>query len=252
MDEADYDLAYAKYQERFADAGDFNFYFVGNIDEAKLKEFAKTYIGSLPGKNSNETFNVPDFRVKDEYQKVVVNKGTDPKSQVQLVWVEETSYDPEEALELDALGEVLTIKLIEQLREEIGGVYGVGANGSLRKYPYGNATFSISFPCGPDNVEKLTEAALAEVEKLKENGPTAEDLAKVKETYLQERKDQMQKNAFWLSVLQDSDKEDKDITMMMSFEDRVNALTAEELKAVANKYLDDNYFMGVLMPEETE
>ena len=64
--------------------------------------------------------------------------------------------------------------------------------------------------------------------------------------------DQMQKNAFWLSVLQDSDKEDKDITMMMSFEDRVNALTAEELKAVANKYLDDNYFMGVLMPEETE
>ena len=252
LDEADYDLAYAKYQERFADAGDFNFYFVGNIDEAQLKEFAKMYIGSLPGKNSNETFEVSDFRPKDEQQKVVVNKGTDPKSQVQIVWVEETTYDADEALELDALGEVLTIKLIEQLREEIGGVYGVGANGGIRKYPYGNATFSISFPCGPDNVEKLTEAALAEVEKLKENGPTAEDLAKVKETYLQERKDEMQKNSFWLAALQDSDEEDKDIAMMMSFEERVQALTAEELQEVANKYLDDNYFMGVLMPEETE
>ena len=252
LDEADYDLAYSKYQERFADAGDFNFYFVGNIDEAKLKEFAKTYIGSLPGKNSNENFVVPDFRVKDEYQKLVVNKGTDPKSQVQIVWTEETTYDPEEALELDALGEVLTIKLVEQLREEIGGVYGVGANGNLRKYPYANANFSISFPCGPDNVEKLTEAALAEVEKLKENGPTAEDLAKVKETYLQERKDQMQQNSFWLSVLQESDEDDMDITRMMSFEERVQALTAEELKAVATKYLDGNYFMGVLMPEATE
>ncbi|PHQ28085.1 M16 family metallopeptidase [Leeuwenhoekiella nanhaiensis] len=252
LDEADYDLAYAKYQERFADAGDFNFYFVGNIDEAKLKEFAKTYIGSLPGKDSNETFEVPEFRVKDEYQKVVVNKGTDPKSSVQIVWVEETDYDADEALELDALGEVLTIKLIEQLREEIGGVYGVGANGNLRKYPYGNATFSISFPCGPDNVEKLTEAALAETEKLKENGPTAEDLAKVKETYLQERKDKMQQNGFWLSVLQESDEDDMDISRMMSFEERVQALTAEELQEVANKYLDANYFMGVLMPEETE
>lgn len=252
LDAADYDLAYQKYQERFADAGDFNFYFVGNIDEAKLKEFAQIYLGSLPGKNSNESFEVPTFRPKDEYQKVVVNKGTDPKSMVQIVWNEETPFDSEEVLELDALGEVLTIKLIEQLREEIGGVYGVGANGSLRKYPYSNASFSISFPCGPDNVDKLTEAALAEVEKLKQNGPTAEDLAKVKETYLQERKDKLQQNGFWLSMLQEKDEDDMDISRMLNFETRVNALTADDLKAVANKYLDDSYFLGVLMPEVTE
>ena len=62
----------------------------------------------------------------------------------------------------------------------------------------------------------------------------------------------MQQNRFWLSALQDSDEEDLDISNIMNFESRVKALTADQLKAVANKYLDENYFMGVLMPEETE
>ena len=252
LEAADYDLAYEKYQERFADAGDFNFYFVGNIDEEKLKEYAKTYLGSLPTTNSNEKWKETEFRVDDTYNKVVVNKGTDPKSQVQIIWTEDTEWDPAEAMQIDALGEVLTIKLIEQLREEIGGVYGVGARGNMSKYTFANATFSISFPCGPDNVEKLTKAALAEVEKLKENGPTAEDLAKVKETYLQEHKDQLQQNSFWLSTLQESDRDDRDINKMMNFEASVASLTAEQIKAVANKYLDENYFLGILMPEETK
>ena len=249
MDEADYDLAYSKYQERFADAGDFHFYFVGNVDEAKLKEFAKKYIAGLPTTNSNEKWNPTTFREKDEYQKIVVNKGTDPKSQVQIVWEEETTWDPEEALELDALGEVLTIKLIEQLREEIGGVYGVGANGSLSKITYANATFRISFPCGPENVDKLIKASLAEVEKIKENGPTEKDLAKVKETYLQARKDELQQNEFWLNTLQNSDQQDRDINKLVNFEDKIKALTAKSIQDVANKYLDENYFLGILMPE---
>ena len=217
-----------------------------------MKEYAKTYLGSLPTTNSNEKWKETEFRVDDTYNKVVVNKGTDPKSQVQIIWTEDTEWDPAEAMQIDALGEVLTIKLIEQLREEIGGVYGVGARGNMSKYTFANATFSISFPCGPDNVEKLTKAALAEVEKLKENGPTAEDLAKVKETYLQEHKDQLQQNSFWLSTLQESDRDDRDINKMMNFEASVASLTAEQIKAVANKYLDENYFLGILMPEETK
>lgn len=249
MDEADYDLAYAKYQERFADPGDFNFYFVGNIDEVKLKELAKKYIAGLPTTNSNESWNPTTFREKDEYQKVVINKGTDPKSQVQIVWEEETQWDPTEALTINALGEILTIKLVEQLREEIGGVYGVGARGSMSKISYANMTFSISFPCGPENVDKLVNAALAEVEKIKSNGPSDEDLSKVKETYLQGHKERIKQNSFWLNTLQTSDQEERDINNILSYEEKVNALTKQQIKEVANKYLDKDYFLGILMPE---
>ncbi|WGK64392.1 M16 family metallopeptidase [Croceiramulus getboli] len=252
MDAQNYELAFAKYQERFANAGDFTFYFVGNIDEAQLKELAKNYLASLPASEDREDFVPTEFRGKDEYQKTVVRKGTDPKSLVQIIWEEETTYDPKEALAIDALGEVLSIKLIEKLREEEGGVYGVGARGTLSKISFSNVTFSISFPCGPENVDKLVEAALQEVAKIKQDGPTAKDVQKVKETYTVERKENLQKNAFWLQEMVQADLEDRDLSRILNYDQAVSDLTGADIQDVAKKYLDDNYFLGILMPEEGE
>jgi len=251
LDASDYDLAYKKYQERFADAGDFNYYFAGNIDEEQLKSYAKTYLASLPGKNSNESFKPTEFRRKDVYQKEVIRRGKDPKSQVNITWEEETSYNEKEALSIRALGEALSIKLIEKLREEEGGVYTGGANGSLSKISFSSVTFSISFPCGPENVDRLIKTALNEVEKIKKNGPTAEDLAKVKEAYLIQRKEAEKTNRFWLSSMRTADEQDQSFDKdILSFQENVNALTIKDLQTVAQKYLDENYFLGILMPEE--
>ena len=249
-DEMDYDLAYEKYQERFADASDFTFYFVGNVDEAQLKDYAAKYLASLPSTNSEEEFKAPEFREKtDTYREKTVYKGADPKSQVSIVWNGETEYDEEDDFAMSALGEVLTIKLVEELREEEGGVYGVGARGNMSKIPYENYNFSISFPCGPENVEKLTEAALAEVKKIRENGPTQEDLNKVKETLRIQRKEKLQDNRFWLGQLEQAERENYDHSRINEFNDMVEDLEADDLQKMAEKYLDENYLLGVLMPE---
>lgn len=252
FDSQDYDLAYEKYQERFSNAGDFTFYFVGNIDEAKLKEFASTYLASLPSNGEKEEYKVPEFREVNEYRKKVINKGADPKSQVTILWNGETGYEEEEDFALGALGEVLTIKLVEKLREEEGGVYGVGARGSMSKIPYGSYNFSISFPCGPENVDNLTAAALTEVEKIKKEGPSEKDLAKVKESLLLNRKESLKQNRFWLNQLSAAEREEKDINEMLQFEEKVAALTVKDLKDVANTFLNDKYLLGILMPEEIE
>ncbi|MBT8312728.1 MAG: insulinase family protein, partial [Flavobacteriaceae bacterium] len=249
MDATDYDLAYQKYQERFADAGDFHFYFVGNVDEEKLKAYATTYLASLPGKNSNETYVPTKFRRKDSYQKHIVNRGTDPKSNVSITWEEEIPFDPDTEMAVSALGEVLTIKLIEKLREEEGGVYGVGARGNLSKISYSNLTFSISFPCGPENVDKLVAAALGEVEKIKKEGVLPKDMAKVKETYMVKHKEDVKTNRFWMTNLVRADQQDRNLESMMQLESKLDKLTAKDVQEVAQKYLDENYFLGVLMPE---
>ncbi|NJW55620.1 insulinase family protein, partial [Salinimicrobium oceani] len=107
-------------QERFANAGDFTFYFVGNIEEAELKKYATTYLASLPGSEEKEQYKIPDFKPDNSYHKEVVYQGKDPKSQVSIQWTGETEYDVSEDFALGALGEILTIKLVEQLREEEG------------------------------------------------------------------------------------------------------------------------------------
>ncbi len=251
-DEQNYDLAYENYQERFANAADFTFYFVGNIDEEKLKDFSKTYLASLPSSGAKEEYRAPDFRPDNSFQKAIVHKGTDPKSLVNIMWSGETSYESSEDFAIGALGEILTIKLVEQLREEEAGVYGVGARGNLSKIPYGSYSFSISFPCGPENVDKLTEAALAEVKKIREEGPTDKDMAKLKETYTVKHKEQVKQNRYWLQQLETAERENRDIAEILEFEEKLKALSSKDIQEVAQEYLNEDYLLGILMPEVAE
>lgn len=252
--EADYSLenykkAYEVYKERFANIGDFEFFFVGNIDGAKLEDLATKYLATLPANTVKEAVVDTKSRSFMGEHKMVVNKGQDPKSNVIIRFTGETTYDAKEALALSALGEVLTIKLVEELRENESGVYGVGANGSMGKLPYGSYNFQISFPCGPENAEKLTESALRELNKMIAEGPSQKDLDKYKEGEILDNKKDLKENKTWLSSLSSSYLNDTNPERILTYEDRVKALTVKELQDVAKKYLTKNKFIAILMPE---
>ncbi|MBU3010035.1 insulinase family protein [Polaribacter vadi] len=249
-DAADYDLAYAKYKERFADAGDFNFYFVGNIDERKLAEYAMKYIASLPGKDSKETYKVNDFRPLKGSHTKIVEKGKDPKSNVRITYLGETTYNPKEALAFKSLGEIVGIKLTEKLREEEGGVYSSRTSGSISKLPYGKYNFSISFPCAPENVDKLKSIAIAQVADMAKNGPSEEDLMKTKKAQILDHKENVKRNRYWLNLIKNIDYMKNEASEVTTFEERVNALTKEDIKMVAKKYLTNGYILGILNPEK--
>lgn len=250
MDNADYDLAYKKYKERFADAGDFHFYFVGNIDEEKLTSLCETYLASLPGTGSNETYKVSDFRPLTGSHVKIVEKGEDPKSSVRMTYHGPTEYKEKEAHALSSLAEVLSIKLIEKLREEEGGVYGAGANARISNMPYDWYSFNISFPCGPENVDKLITATLAEVDKLVKDGPTEKDLEKVKKAQIIEYKEDLKTNRFWLNQLKDADYRKKDAHNILNFEEAINSLTVADLHSAAKKYLTQGHITGIHNPEK--
>ncbi|MGB5981466.1 MAG: insulinase family protein [Nonlabens sp.] len=250
-DAADYNRAYELYKERFADAGDFNFYFVGNVDLTELERLSKLYLASLPSLDRNETYKVSDWREKQGTRKKVVKKGTDDKSLVRMSWSYEIpEYSAKDDLLVDALGEVLTIKIIETLREKEAGIYSGGARGGLSKMGYPQFSFSISFPCGPDNVDKLIAATQAEIEKIKKEGPTEKDMNKVKEGYLLEQKESVKTNRYWLNTLSTSDMENKDLKEILNFETAVENMTASEVQAAAKKYLNKDYFLAILLPED--
>ncbi|WP_178984798.1 M16 family metallopeptidase [Winogradskyella helgolandensis] len=250
MDNADYNLAYEKYKERFADAGDFNFYFVGNIDETKLVELCETYLASLPSTGSNESYKVSDFRPLTGSHEKIIEKGEDPKSSVRITYHGPTDYDEKEAHALKSLAEVLSIKLIEKLREEEGGVYGAGANASISNMPYDWFRFNISFPCGPENVDKLITATMKEVDLLVKEGPTEVDLEKVKKAQILDYKEDLKTNRFWLGQLKNADYLKKDAHNILKFEEAVNSLTVADLHDAAKKYLTQGYITGIHNPEK--
>ncbi|MFP9112435.1 M16 family metallopeptidase [Flavobacterium sp. RHBU_3] len=249
----DYKTAYNVFKERFANAADFEFFFVGNIDEAKFETLVDKYLASLPATNAAKEKVVDvGFRPAKPDLKKIVNKGTDPKSSVRISYYGEATYNEKEARALNALGEILTIKLIEQLRETESGVYGISASGSMSKVPYGSYNFDIRFPCGPENAEKLTQSALNELQKIVTNGPEAKDLAKYKEAELLEYKKNLKENRFWLRGLTNAYSMESNPEALLKKEEAINALTAKEVQDVAKKYITTNKLIAILMPEEAK
>jgi len=249
----DYELAYKKYNERFSNAADFHFFFVGNVDEKSIRDLSEKYIAALPS-NPNKKEEVVDlgFRQKKGDFKKIFYKGNDPKSQVRISFYGETEYDKKEAMAMDALGEVLSIKLIENLREGESGVYGAGANGGMNKRPYGSYNFSIQFPCGPENAESLADAALAELQKIIDNGPTQVDLDKYKKAQKVDYDENLEKNSWWIGQMTSAYYNEMSPERALTYMDRVNAVTAEEVQTVAKKYLSGDKYIAILMPEEQE
>lgn len=248
-EQTDYQLAYNKYKERFSNAADFEFFFVGNIDDKMLEDFACKYIASLPSSDKKEQPIDLGYRMLKGDLKKVVNKGKDPKSNVTIMFYGDAEYSPEEALSMRALGEVLTIKLVEQLRENESGVYGVNARGSMNKIPYGSYNFNISFPCGPENADKLTASALNELQKIIDNGPEEKDIAKFKEAELLEYKKQIKENKYWMTNFTRSYINGVSPNEILQSESKINSVNAKDIQAVAKKYLTKDKTIGVLMPE---
>jgi zinc protease len=246
----DYDLAYKKFKERFANAADFHFYFVGNIDEQKIADLASEYLASLPTLESIEKPVDLGYRMLKGDLKKVINKGKDPKSTVNIMFYGDCTYDAKEALALKAAGEVLTIKLIEELRENESGVYGGSARGSMGKVPNGSFNFSINFPCGPENAETLTQSALRELTKIIENGPEEKDVNKFKEAEKLDYKEKIKENNYWMSYLTRSFTYGVSADEILQVEQRLDAVTAKDIQAVAKKYLSKDKVIAMLMPEE--
>jgi len=239
------------YKERFGNANGFTFVLVGAFDLAKIKPLIATYLASLPSKPTKAAYKDVGLRPIKGSVKKEVKKGTEPKSFIRMFWNGEAPYSDAEQLKLQALTEVLNIKIIESLREDMGGIYGGGMFGNLSKNPYNGYSVGVSLPCGPENVDKLIVAALAEIDKIKANGPTDEDLNKIKETWKQQYDVNIKDNNFWARQIIQSIELGSSATEVLSYEKRIAALTSKDVKDAANKYLDmKNYVQVVLNPEK--
>lgn len=245
-----YKLAYDIYKKSVANAGNFHFYFVGNVDENQIKQLSEQYLASLPSTQKSETYKDLGYRPLFTATEKVIKKGKDPKSMVMIRFSGETKYNEQEDLAMRALGEVATIKIIEKLREDEGGIYGGGARGSLNKVPYGSYNFSINFPCGPENAEKLTKIALAELQKMIDNGPEQKDLDKFKEGEANDDVTNMKDNNYWLQNITSYQTQGGDKYSVLNYLTKVKAITVKDLQTVGKKYLTEkNRMVFTLMPE---
>jgi zinc protease len=233
------------YRERFADASDFTFIFVGNIDTTTIKPLIEMYLGSLPATHRGERWRDLGMDYPRGVIRREVRKGSDQKSQTQIVFSGELDYSRHDVYMLSALVDVLQIRLRERLREELGGTYGVGVTANPSHYPRERYAVAVGFGSAPDRVDELTRAAFAEIDSLRKYGPTESDIAKVKEIELRERESAMRENGSWLALLASYLYNGWDPRGILAYEHDVQKLRAADIREAARKYLDERNYVSV-------
>ena len=251
VDELSAETAHEIYADRFADAGDFTFIFVGNFEPERLQSLAQVYLGNLPSAGREEDWQDVFPDLADGVVERTIFKGLGDKSQVSLVFTGDMEYNKENRHRLRSLDEVLTILLREELREELGGTYGVSVGASPQDAPEERYTFSIGFSSDPARADELLAAVWTVIERVKTAGPPEEDVEKVKEQQRRGRETDLETNPFWVSVLDFYySHEDEPLSDVNTYLEMTEELTAEELQQAAQQYLDeDNHVKVVLYPE---
>ena len=239
------------YKQRFSSAKGTTFFLVGSFDVERIKPLIATYLASLPAADVSAEYKDLGVRPVSGVVKKEVHKGSEAKSTISLTFSGDAAYSEGEQMKLAALIEVMNIKLIEVLREKMGLIYGGGMQGGLSKLPYGNYSISANLPTGPENVDKVIAATFAEIEHMQQAGPLDGDLAKVKENWIKEHRKSLRENAYWLGRLQAALVQGSDPATILTYEERVKAVTPADLQAAAKRYFKpDNYVQVVLYPEK--
>jgi zinc protease len=251
--ELDREAALRIYRERFANAGDFTFVFVGAFKSGDLRPLILTYLGSLPALDRKEVGRHVGDDPKRGKVTVEVKKGIEPKSSVRLMFHGDAKWSMDERFALRSAVDVLRIRLREVMREDKGGVYGVGVFGDLSRLPKETFSSGVSFTCNPDNVADLTQAALDEIKRLQTDGPSSENLEKVRETLLRNYERGLKEDSFWMSNLSFYRENELPFDGILKLPDRAKALTAEKVRDAGRKYFSaENLLVARLLPEETK
>ena len=140
---------------------------------------------------------------------------------------------------------------VTTLREEEGGTYGASSAMDIQKYPVDRSLIQVYFNTNPSSSDKLRSLAVSGLRKLAEEGPTEEQMTRVRENFAKNIPESRIQNSYWMEEINywykfggmDYDAE---------YEAAVAALSPESIKNAVSKVLASGNFIEVVMsPDKT-
>jgi zinc protease len=239
-------------KERFKDASDFKFFFVGNINLEEFKPLVEKYIGGIPTLEKQEQWVDLGIEKPKGIVDKVVKKGQEDKSIQYIVFHGDFDYNAQNQVQLDAMGRILSTKLLEVIREDKSSVYYIGAKPSSSKFPKADYSVTVYYGTAPDKLEELKTAVFDIIKEYAENGPSEEEVEKAQEKMLRERELAVRENNYWLNILSSTYFiKDGDFSKYGNYDELVENISIESTKNAFKEYFNFENYVGVaLAPAE--
>ncbi|WP_313533344.1 M16 family metallopeptidase [Sphingobacterium athyrii] len=245
------DRVHPIFKERFSNAADFTFVFVGNFNLDSLKLLTVKYLGSLPSGKGTEKAKDLGIRVPEGNVRRDLRVGKGEKGIVQMVYSGKYSFDEQNNQYLDALKACIDFRLIERLRKQESGVYSPRVQLTKTKQPLGFYAIVINFECDPDRKEALIKAVEEELVKIKTEGLIQEELDKFVAEETRSYELSSKTNQFWLSYLKGQLNNQEPMQSVLTYPGQLKKQRLANLNSAVGKLLNlNNKIIVTLSPEE--
>jgi len=252
LDNINMDRVLDIYKEQFGYADGLHLFFVGNINIDSLKPLLETYIASLPVRGVKPSYKDNGLRMISGAQTFKFYKGADPKSLIIDIFHGTKKYSEDADLKTNMLAQAMTIQVIDTIREKMQAIYAGSVSASFIDVPYSRFVLQAAMPCGPENVDKILAEYNREIAEYRSVGVSSINLDKVKKAMMEKYKEDLKQNGYWVNNLQSVLFWKNSKKFFLNFDKKMNAVSVKDLKAVANKLLNDNNrFTAISYPEKT-
>lgn len=238
------------YKELFANAANFKLILTGNININKLRPLLCQYIATLPSNNTKETIGTYEPKLVDGKKTYIFHKKqTTPTAITTIVIKGKMEYNNRNELLMDAIGQLLRIVYTEKVREDKGGTYSVQVSGDLQHHPNNEALLRIAFQTDPQKYNSLIPIVYKELEKMATEGPSQQDLDKVKAYELKVYNQVLRMNNYWEYVLYTDLYNGIDVDT--DFRYIVENMTCDDIRTTLRNLIDQNNCIEVTMTQPT-
>lgn len=237
-----------------SNAADYTFVFVGNIDMDTFRPLAEQYIATLPADASkvakevklDNSLTIRDGKIDDTY----TTKMETPQTYAVVMATAEMPYNAKNASLASITGQILSKRLLDTVREDMGAVYSIGAYGSMNRMPGKNTQLASQFPMKPEMKQEVLDFIAAEIERMKGN-VTQEELNKVIEFMVKSANEGKEKNSSWMSAISGWTENGVD-TFNGNVETLQSITVADVQKFLTDLMAQGNYAIVILDPEEAK
>jgi zinc protease len=249
LDKIDPSRSVAMWRDRFGNAAGMTFVLAGSFGIDDVKPLVARYLGGLPGSPRETRFRDVGLRYPTGSISRTLQKGAD-NSALTIIYTGARPWSAAEALRLDALTEVLRLRTIDRIREELGTTYSPGVMSDFSRVPIGQFALRFWIACSPEEAPRVDGAIDGILADLRAKGPTAGELEKVRRTWLNEHDARIKTNEYWADRLRDRAIDPAADEEEAGYVERVNALTVADVQAAARTYADGGSRVRLLLEPE--
>ncbi|BEV09875.1 insulinase family protein [Asticcacaulis sp. DW145] len=214
---------------------------VGDITVEEAKKVLATTFATLPKRAETvapvkgaDTLSFPTTNL----HQVLTHTGRADQNLSYIAWPTTDFFaDTKQARATEMLAEVMTLRLIDEIREKQGASYGSSAGSVMSNTFKGYGYLAAQATVKPEVDQTFYDSLLTIAEDLKAKPVEADELLRARKPVLDRYDVQVKTNGYWMGVLPGIQADPRDLTAIRTRKAEVEAVTPADIQAMAKKWL---------------